>query len=106
MSIYQLLTCYFALSGNLCLFNAMLQLRYGLESIRRKNIKLEKMNIVCCTDSNYIMPCGVLLCSICENNTQGDVCFHIIINKNVSIKEKESLIGIVNRYKMKSLSMK
>ena len=36
VSIYQLLTCYFALSGNLCLFNAMLQLRYGLESIRRK----------------------------------------------------------------------
>lgn len=36
VSIYQLLTCYFALNGNLYLFNAMLQLRYGLESIRRK----------------------------------------------------------------------
>lgn len=57
------------------------------------------MDIVCCTDNDYIMPCGVLLCSLCENSELGSVRFHIIISKRISEIEKASLINIVNRYK-------
>lgn len=36
------------------------------------------MDIVCCLDDNFVMPCGVLLLSICENNKAEDISFHII----------------------------
>lgn len=36
------------------------------------------MDIVCCLDDNFVMPCGVLLLSICENNKTESIAFHII----------------------------
>ena len=56
------------------------------------------MHIVCCTDHNYIMPTGIMICSVCENNSNISIIFHVICNNNVSIEDKSDLNNIVNRY--------
>lgn len=39
----------------------------------------EGMHIVYCTDTNYIMPIGVAMISVCENNKDENITFHIFI---------------------------
>ena len=56
------------------------------------------MDIVVCTDKNYIIPCGVMICSICENNKDSAITFHVIIDHSLNIKHKESLERITNKY--------
>jgi lipopolysaccharide biosynthesis glycosyltransferase len=56
------------------------------------------MDVVCCTDNNYIMPTGVLLCSICENNKSEEIIFHIILNSDISENNKCSLKNVVAKY--------
>ena len=46
------------------------------------------MDIVLCTDDNYVAPTRVLICSICENNKGENLCFHII---SESLSEKNRL---------------
>ena len=38
----------------------------------------EIINIVACTDKKFMMPTGVMMTSVCENNMDTDVVFHII----------------------------
>ena len=52
------------------------------------------MDIVVCTDHNYIMPCGVLLWSICKNSSKGSITFNIVIDESVSNSDKDSLLNI------------
>lgn len=52
------------------------------------------MNIVVCTDHNYIMPCGVMLHSLLKNNKQNDILFIVVIDESVSETDKEILIQI------------
>lgn len=35
-------------------------------------------HIVCCTDNNYTQHCGVMLCSLLENNKDNCFCIHIL----------------------------
>ena len=60
------------------------------------------MDIVACTDKNYIMPTGVMLYSVCRNNTDVDIAFHIITD-GVEAEEKEKLIKTVKQFKNKSI---
>lgn len=54
------------------------------------------MEIVLCTDNNYIMPTGVLMCSICENNQ--DVSFHIVLGGEVYGDNVQKLKDICLKY--------
>ena len=56
------------------------------------------MEIVISTDNNYIMPTGVLMTSICENNKDEKIRFHILIDESVTVKSKESLNRIAEGY--------
>lgn len=49
------------------------------------------MDILACTDKNYIMPCGVMMRSVCENNLNEHIIFHLIIDKSVDDKCKNKL---------------
>lgn len=40
----------------------------------------ETLEIVCCTDSNYVMPTGVMLASLFENNRDEDIRVHLLHN--------------------------
>lgn len=55
------------------------------------------MDIVCCLDKDYLMPLGVMIYSLCENNKNEDITFHIIHN-NLTSLEENSLRKITNKY--------
>lgn len=38
------------------------------------------IHIAFCTDKNYVMPTGVAMISVCENNRDEKICFHMVIN--------------------------
>lgn len=59
------------------------------------------MDIVICTDNNYVMPSGVLFCSICENNRQENITFHVIADQSFSDENRRALLNIIKKYKKK-----
>ena len=59
------------------------------------------MDIVICTDNNYVMPSGVLFCSICENNRQENITFHVIADQSFSDENRRALLSIVMKYDKK-----
>ncbi len=58
------------------------------------------MNILLSTDNNYVMPTGVLMHSIGANNGS-DIQYHILVNSNFAIKNKESLYNVALHYNNK-----
>lgn len=55
------------------------------------------MDIVYCLDDNFVMPCGVLLLSVCENNKAEDIVFHII-TEGLRADNRVKLEAIVKQY--------
>lgn len=55
------------------------------------------MVIVCSTDNNYVMPLGVMLCSLFENNKDENIKVHILAG-NVSVENKENLSHLASKY--------
>ena len=53
------------------------------------------MHILCSTDSNYIMPTGVMIRSICDNNSNENIVFHIIVDSTVLDVQKKQLHDVV-----------
>lgn len=56
------------------------------------------MNILFCSDNNYVMPVGVLMHSICCNNADCIIHFYVSVNENFSDKNKNSLERIARQY--------
>jgi len=61
------------------------------------------MHIAFCTDTNYIMPTGVAMISVCENNQDESICFHLVITDEGTspdeVDEKvKPLVDIVEKY--------
>lgn len=56
------------------------------------------MNVVCCTDHNYVMPTGIMICSVCANHTNYEVTFHVICSEDVTDDDKMDLINITQQY--------
>lgn len=56
------------------------------------------IDIVVCTDHNYIMPCGVMLYSLCENNKKNEITFYVVVDDSVSDDDRKSLIEIADNY--------
>ena len=54
------------------------------------------MDIVCCTDTNYIPHCGTMLVSLFENNRNGNITIHLLHN-NLSKKDQAALHNIVEK---------
>ena len=49
------------------------------------------MDIVVCTDNNYVMPTGVMFYSICKNNQNEEIRFHVIVDDSVTEDSRSSL---------------
>ena len=49
------------------------------------------MNILTCTDSRFVIPTGVMFSSICINNQEEELNFHLIIDGSVTESQKEAL---------------
>lgn len=60
------------------------------------------MDIVACTDNNYVMPTGVMIYSVCCNNADVNITFHIITG-GVEIQGKEQLIRTIEPFTNKTI---
>ena len=63
----------------------------------------EIINIVACTDKKFMMPTGVMMTSVCENNMDTDVVFHIIVDEDMNTDDCRDLKDIVAAYRGKSV---
>ena len=61
------------------------------------------MEIVACTDHGFIMPTGVMMQSICVNNKDSFVSFHIVCDESITEKDKEDLKSVVNKFADKQI---
>lgn len=61
----------------------------------------EKINIAVCLDKDYVMPTGVMLYSVCVNNQDVDIDFHILIDIGVTEDNQQDLKNIVNQFQGK-----
>ena len=63
-------------------------------------MKEEVIDVVACTDNNYIMPTGVMMYSVCCNNRDVDIVFHIItggIGKEGKEKLNKTIMPFINK---------
>lgn len=54
------------------------------------------MDIVSCTDTNFVIPLGVMIHSLCVNNEREKLHFHIIIDDSVTDQQKDELRTVVS----------
>ena len=52
---------------------------------------METIEIVVSTDHRFIMPSGVMMYSVCRNNLDVKVCFHVIVDESVTEEDKADL---------------
>lgn len=55
---------------------------------------METIEIVVCTDHKYVMPTGVMMHSVCKNNSEQNVRFHLIVDESVSEDDKADLRNV------------
>lgn len=61
------------------------------------------MHIILCTDTHFIMPVGVLMCSVCVNNADADIVFHVVIDESVSETDKQDLSDVCSSFSGKTI---
>lgn len=61
------------------------------------------LDIVACTDKRNIMPTGVMLCSVCVNNPDLNIHFHIIIDTDVEEDNCDDIAAVVAPYNKASV---
>ncbi|MCM1451647.1 MAG: glycosyltransferase family 8 protein [Clostridium sp.] len=66
--------------------------------------KVDAINIVFCTDTNYIMPSGVFMKSVSVNNQGNDVEFHCIVDESVTKEDENQLISTIGDCKRHNIS--
>lgn len=52
-------------------------------------------HIVCSTDTNYIMPTGVMMRSVSMNNSNEAIVFHVIMDESVTDSQRQALERVV-----------
>lgn len=60
------------------------------------------MDIIFCIDNNYVMPCGITMISVLENNKDSSIRFHII-GLDLSENSQSELKSIENQYRRASV---
>lgn len=58
---------------------------------------METIDLVVSTDHRYIMPTGVLIHSVCKNNMDQDVRFHVIVDESVTKEDREDIRVVAGR---------
>lgn len=58
--------------------------------------KMTTMEILCCTDHNFVIPMGVMMHSLCINNKSNELHFHVFIDETVTEEQKKELREVIN----------
>lgn len=59
---------------------------------------MDKLEITLCTDKNYLMPAGVLVRSVCVNETELPVGFHVVVDESVTDSDRKDLEEVVGDF--------
>ncbi len=59
---------------------------------------MEKIEIVACLDNRFVMTTGVMMYSVCVNNPDTVIIFHLLVDKSVTDEEKNSLMETVTAF--------
>ena len=62
-----------------------------------------EIDIVVCIDDKFVMPTGIMIHSICVNNPEVEIAFHVITNQ-VSDKNKKKLLDTIIPFHSKSIA--
>lgn len=62
------------------------------------------IDIVACTDNRYVMPTGVMMHSVCVNNQDVDIAFHVLIDETVSQKDMDDLRYTIEKFSYKRVT--
>ena len=63
-----------------------------------------RIDIAVCTDRHFVMPTGVMMQSVCVNNPDVDIMFHVICDDNITSKDRSDLEETVVAFEGKSIS--
>ena len=63
----------------------------------------QKMHIVACFDHGFVMPTGVMIYSVCVNNPDVDIDFHLVVDESVTEKDRQGLMSTVSRFSGKQV---
>lgn len=63
----------------------------------------EKINIVACPDKDFVMPTGLMMYSVCVNNLDVDIDFHIIIDESVTKDDQQDLMDSICMFEGKKV---
>ena len=58
---------------------------------------MDAIEIVLCTDHRFIMPAGVMIHSVCKNNMDQEVRFHVIVDESVTEEDKEDIREVAEK---------
>ena len=62
-----------------------------------------KIHIAVCLDKGYVMPTGVMMYSVCVNNQNVDIDFHVLIDDSVTENGRQELRDNINKFKGKEI---
>ena len=68
------------------------------------NMDTSKIEIVACTDKWCVMPLGVMIMSVCINNPDVTITFHIFHDDSVSDKDRNDLEDTIAGFKRKTIA--
>lgn len=61
----------------------------------------KRIDIAVCPDKWFVMPTGVMMRSVCVNNPDVNIVFHVIIDDSVSEGDKKDLRDVISAFKGK-----
>ena len=66
--------------------------------MRSMSCKYCKIDIAVCFDKGFVMPTGVMMYSVCVNNQDVDIDFHVLIDESVTEKYQQDLKDIADKF--------
>ena len=61
------------------------------------------MEIVACFDHKFVMTTGVMIYSVCANNREKNINFHLVCDESVSEKDEKDLKDIISAFESKGV---
>jgi len=61
------------------------------------------MDIVACFDHGFVMPTGVMVYSVCANNADVDIVFHLVVDESVTENDKKDLVTTITAFQGKQV---
>ena len=76
---------------------------YAKDLLSKYELDMDRIEIVVCVDKWFVMPTGVMMYSVCMNNPNVDIRFHVIADDSVPELGKDDLREMVEKFSGKEI---